>query len=247
MLVSARTHPPFQLMKNLFNLVFAFVLLTGITSLSASAQVLSSDDTLKVLKTYHRLTALITDEMVERYLPNLVNLEEVDDKGYSYKLGVTGARRLLWAVAVQETVGDPTLKKGDQYGLLQIRPIMLEDYFRLKPKADRFDISELQRPENIYLSMKVLNAYIGCAGYEMTSKERVLRAWQGGPDGWWEHKIPKGDTPEKHELELQRTWKYYQKILEYERMCTFFEENGYAHIMWDWQGSPPSISAPPKL
>lgn len=233
-------------MKNLFNFVFTFVLLMGITSLSVSAQVPSSDDTLKVLKTYHRLTALVTDEMVERYLPNLVNLEEVDDRGYPYTLGITGARRLLWAVAVQETVGDPTLKKGDQYGLLQIRPIMLEDYFRLNPKAERFDISELQRPENIYLSMKVLNTYIGCKGYQITNKERVLRAWQGGPDGWREYGT-KGEDPANHELELQRTWKYYQEVLEYERMCTFFEENGYAHIMWDWQGSPPSISVPPKL
>lgn len=240
---------------NLFKLV---VMLAGIVSLPAKAQLVPSwDDSLKVLMTYSRLTSLINDRMVEQHLPNLVNLEEVDDMGYPYKLGTTGARRLLWAVAVREAVGDPALKKGDQYGLLQIRPIMLEDYFRLNSKAQRFDISELQKEKNILLSMKILNTYIGCKGYHLSSKERVLRAWNGGPDGWREIGT-KGEDPEHHELELQRTWDYYQEVLMYEKLCTFFEENGYAHIMWDWRKgmsddpfsstpTTPTISVPPKF
>lgn len=192
----------------------------------------------KACKAYDNLskyivTGQLSNSSIEEHLPNLVKMEEVDSDGKFVPLGVVGARRLIFAMIIKETVADITVTGDyDERGLLQIAPVNLKDHYRRNPKYKTYSVNDLAKPSNITASLDVMNSLIGYGPYKITSTERLLRAWNGGPDGWKEFGT-KYEDPEHHERELVRTWEYYKEVLSYKRLVEYLEEEGIAHLLWD--------------
>lgn len=205
----------------------------------SSAQ--QTDSTLwkKAAKSYQNLVRyILADQLSNKaifdHAINLASLVEVDDNGLEYELGVVGARRLIFAMIIRESVADINVT-GDysERGLLQISPVNLEDHYKRNPRYKKYTLEDLAKPENVTVSLDILNSCIAHKPYKLNSKERLLRAWNGGPDGWTEFGT-KGEDPEHHERELQRTWNYYLEVLEIEKIVTYLEERGIAHSLWSY-------------
>lgn len=198
------------------------LILCVLGSTGAFAQLDSAALRAKAANAYGRLMPYLTNEVLEKEGPDLMKIVATED-GHADTLRLEGVRRIFYALCSQETGGVWDSQEGKQYGPAHNTPVHLQDYFENNKGVKKFPITDFMKPENAYKLIRVANWY--CRHYKLNTKEKFVRAWNRGPDGWKEHlKFDNAQDNTKHQKILAESYAHYKMVLKFEKFIIHFED-----------------------